>query len=144
MLRKAAKPLPRLLHLNPKSTIENPKSMHHPHPYLYAGLINYKVKFRDYNFSPDKIQRAVCSAFDVTPDQLHSRSRTLEVSIARHTFCYLMNKYTNSSLSKIGLYYMRNHVTARHSIIEAESLLSQRHSPFCNLIRKAESQLFTN
>jgi chromosomal replication initiator protein len=60
---------------------------------------------------PD-IERAVCRAFDLQPDDLHSARKSRNVSYPRMLAMWLARKYTRSALSEIGQFFgRRSHST---------------------------------
>ncbi len=69
----------------------------------------------------------VCTHFNVTAQQIRSRSRRKAVSLPRQIAMYVARKETDSSLETIGREFNRDHATVIHSVKKIEKQL--RESP---------------
>jgi len=66
--------------------------------------------------------------FGLTPADLISKSRSRQLTTARHVAMYLLRELTGLSLIKIGETFERDHTTALHGIKKIEALLPARGS----------------
>ena len=65
----------------------------------------------------DTIEKAVCSYFSITPNDLKGKSKKKEIAIGRQISMYLSKLLTNSSLKTIGLHFGgRDHSTVIHAV----------------------------
>jgi chromosomal replication initiator protein len=84
-------------------------------------------QFTNENFGPltfDGIKDAVCRHFDITIEELCSRSRKRPVAYIRQLAIYLANKYTDLSSVQIGRQIGgRNHATVIHSVNQIKNLI---------------------
>ncbi|MGM0418485.1 MAG: chromosomal replication initiator protein DnaA, partial [Thermodesulfobacteriota bacterium] len=64
----------------------------------------------------DSIKKLVCEQFNVTPDQLVSKSRKQAIVRPRQVAIFLSRKYTDQPLQFIGKSFNRYHATAIHAI----------------------------
>jgi chromosomal replication initiator protein len=86
--------------------------------------------------------------FGLTPADLISKSRSRQLTTARHVAMYLLRELTGLSLIKIGEMFDRDHTTALHGIKKIEALLSARGSIYRQVqeltkkirVRSAESR----
>lgn len=74
----------------------------------------------DYNHIVD----FVCKSFDLTANQLGSKSRQRNIVIARNTIFFLARKYTELSLNDIGVRFNKKHSTVIKAITNVERELS--------------------
>jgi chromosomal replication initiator protein len=58
----------------------------------------------------------ICQAYDISAQELSSRSRKKRNVLARNTAFYLARKYTDLSLEKIGKQFNRRHSTVLKGI----------------------------
>lgn len=64
-----------------------------------------------------RIEGLVCKVFDVTPEDIRSKSRKASFVLPRHTFMYLARETTKTSLAKIGEHLnFRDHSTVIHGV----------------------------
>jgi chromosomal replication initiator protein len=64
----------------------------------------------------DKIKQLVCKEFNISPQEIASRSRKKEIIFPRQIAIYLSRRYTDAPLQTIGKNFNRYHATALHSI----------------------------
>lgn len=62
------------------------------------------------------IQGFISKQFQLSADQLKSKSRTREIAFPRQVGMYLSRKFTNQGLAEIGRAFNRDHSTVVHSI----------------------------
>jgi chromosomal replication initiation ATPase DnaA len=76
-----------------------------------------------------RIVRLICTATDVTSEELFSNRRGRPIVLARQAICYWAARRTNMSLSAIGNRLGRDHTTCLHGIKEypAKRLQMGRH-----------------
>ena len=76
------------------------------------------------NITPEQIKEAICTEFEITTEQLHSKVRLKRFAVPRHIFFYLAGKiYPHYSLADLGalLPPKRHHSTIIHSKHTAEN-----------------------
>ena len=65
----------------------------------------------------DTIEKAICSYFSITPNDLKGKSKKKEIAVARQIAMYLSKLMTDSSLKTIGLHFGgRDHSTVIHAV----------------------------
>ncbi|NTU96690.1 MAG: chromosomal replication initiator protein DnaA [Chlorobiaceae bacterium] len=79
----------------------------------------------------DIIEKAVCSYFSITPNDLKGKSKKKEIAMGRQIAMYLSKMMTDSSLKTIGLHFGgRDHSTVIHAVNtigkRKESVLEER------------------
>ncbi|MBI4806529.1 MAG: chromosomal replication initiator protein DnaA [Desulfovibrio sp.] len=72
----------------------------------------------------DQIMEFICSAYDIRPDSLVSKSRKRQHVVARNTAFFLARKHTDLSLQDIGERFNRRHSTVVKGITAVERQLS--------------------
>jgi hypothetical protein len=112
--------------------------------YSFPGVSIIEEDARKYNAPLDIIEMAVCKAFFVEPEILHSKTRKREVVKARHTFYWLAKKYTLLSLARIGLHFKQDHANVLQSIEQVDNMIDSKDKAFLPLIRTAENKLISN
>lgn len=70
--------------------------------------------------SIEQIIKTVCSVFELSPENLRSRSRKRNIVVARNTAFYLARKYTELTLKDIGRLFNRRHSTVIKGITNIE------------------------
>lgn len=93
----------------------------------------------------DLIKKLVCEAFDVSEQELESKSRKHRIVKPRQVAMFLSNKYTDQSIKKIGASFKRYHATAIYSVNAVEKEMKQkgqRYEQVRYLIKKLESGKF--
>lgn len=72
----------------------------------------------------EQIQQVVCEYFDVTTDQIRSKTRKREIVQARQVAMYFCKQFTQHSLKSIGLHFGgRDHSTVIHACQSVENLM---------------------
>ncbi len=66
--------------------------------------------------SVDTIRKLVCKHYQVSHEELKSKSRKRSVVFPRQVAMFLSRKFTHASLQVIGMEYNRDHATVLHSI----------------------------
>lgn len=91
---------------------------------LANRVIKRAVKSDDKPLTVDDILEKVCGHFNVTNEQINSKSRKREFVLARQVSMYLASKYTKMPASRIGkLVGNRDHSTVLHSCSQVEHRL---------------------
>ncbi|NWH06209.1 chromosomal replication initiator protein DnaA [Desulfobacter latus] len=93
----------------------------------------------------DLIKKLVCEAFDVSEQELESKSRKHRIVKPRQVAMFLSNKYTDQPIKKIGASFKRYHATALYSVNAVEKEIKQkgqRYEQIRYLIKKLESGKF--
>lgn len=102
-------------------------------------------KGKDNHITIDLIKKLVCQAFDVSEQELESKSRKHRIVKPRQVAMFLSNKYTDQPIKKIGASFKRYHATALYSINAVEKEVKQkgqRYEQIKYLINKLESGRF--
>lgn len=111
--------------------------------------LGLEVKFenkKDYTSSAIIIA-AICEIYGITYADLKEQKRHRNIVDARHTFCYLMWKYTRNSTSQIGEYINRDHSTVINSIKRSKNFIEtdyQFKAKLDKIIAKIESYVEIN
>ncbi len=66
------------------------------------------------NFRMELLQSAVCKHYNITPSQLHSKSRKMEIVGARRMFYFFARKHFNKTYTSIADMFGANHATVIH------------------------------
>lgn len=91
---------------------------------LAERVIKRAVKIDDHPLTIDDILDKVCGHYNVTPEQVNSKSRKRDYVLARQVSMYLAQKYTKMPASRIGkLVGNRDHSTVIHSCAQIEKRL---------------------
>ena len=92
--------------------------------HLAERVIKRAVKVHNHPLTIDDILDKVCSHFNVTQQNVFSRSRKREYVLVRQVSMYLAQKYTNMPAARIGpLIGNRDHSTVIHSCSTIEKRL---------------------
>jgi chromosomal replication initiator protein len=83
-----------------------------------------------HEISPALILDETAEYFELTRDDLISKSRSRPLTTARHVAMYLLRELTGLSLIKIGELFERDHTTALHGIKKIEALMPARGSVY--------------
>ena len=76
--------------------------------------------------SPEAVIRTVASFFKTTPEAMASRSRRRDVLVPRQLAMYLCRRYTEASITEIGLLLGRDHPAVRNAINRIERDMLER------------------
>lgn len=87
-------------------------------------LQNYTTSNNVSHFSLQKIVRFICESFDLTYEQLSSKTRKRSVVMARNTAFFLARRYTDLGLKQIGSQFNRRHSTVLKGITNVEREIS--------------------
>ena len=68
----------------------------------------------------DRIFEEVCRTYNVTPDDVRSKKRTMNISLARRVTMYVIRTVMEMSLPDIGKQFSRDHSTVIYNISEVE------------------------
>jgi len=91
---------------------------------LARHVIDKLVKNSKKEISVDYIQKIVCDYFEITPDQLHSKTRKREIVQARQIAMYFSKSLTKSSLASIGSQIGgKDHATVLHACKTVNNLV---------------------
>ena len=88
----------------------------------------------------EAIEAVVCRAFNLTREQLVSRSRQQRIVLPRNLAIHFVRKYTDLSLAAIGEAFERDHATVLHSLRRVEQLIRQ-DSKVAGKVRYLEGRL---
>jgi chromosomal replication initiator protein len=91
---------------------------------LTRSVIDKLVKNSKKEISVDYIQKIVCDYFNISPDQLHSKTRKREIVQARQIAMYFSKSLTKSSLASIGSQIGgKDHATVLHACKTVNNLI---------------------
>ena len=82
-------------------------------PYVAPGCLT----LRDL----DSILKFVSFKFNVSSEDIKSKSRKMEFVHPRQIFCYMARKLTDKSYTDIGYFINRDHATVMHAIKECNN-----------------------
>lgn len=85
-------------------------------------LENYSIAKAAPNY--ESIVDHICRSYELTPDQLRSKSRKRQIVLARNTAFFLARRYTELSLKDIGTRLGRRHSTVIKGITNIEREIS--------------------
>jgi chromosomal replication initiator protein len=72
----------------------------------------------------DEVISMVCKNYQVSIDEIRSKSRKKEVSWPRQVICFLLYRMGNLSYKEIGFRVMRDHATVIHSVKVVEDRIA--------------------
>ncbi len=91
---------------------------------LARQVIDKLVKNSKKEISVDYIQKIVCDYFEISPDQLHSKTRKREIVQARQIAMYFSKSLTKASLASIGSQIGgKDHATVLHACKTVNNLI---------------------
>jgi len=91
---------------------------------LTRNVIDKLVKNSKKEISVDYIQKIVCDYFNISPDQLHSKTRKREIVQARQIAMFFSKSLTKSSLASIGSQIGgKDHATVLHACKTVNNLM---------------------
>ena len=106
---------------------------------LAERVIKRAVKIDNHPLTVDDILEKVCNHFNVTQQNVFSRSRKRDYVLVRQVSMYLAQKYTKMPASRIGqLIGNRDHSTVIHSCTSIENRLKVDKA-FCEEISSIET-----
>ena len=107
-------------------------------------IIKRAIKTQVRSITLDNIIDLVCSRWDVTPDDLFSKTRKASIVMVRQTAMYLAQQHTKLTASRIGMLIGgRNHATVLHSISQIRDRIATDKA-FAQTISELQKQLMTN
>ncbi len=78
--------------------------------------------------SVGNIQQVVCDSFQISLEELNSKSRRKEIATARKIAMYLCRQYTTQSLVSIGQSFRRSHSSVLHAVNEMSKEMKEQRS----------------
>ena len=93
-------------------------------PYVFPGVMVKPKKLNQHARKRNFIQftRAVCSEYNVRPQEIHSQSRFTNFRVPRQVMHTLLRELTGMTIQEIGfLVGRRNHATVLHSVRAVKS-----------------------
>ena len=73
------------------------------------------IRIQSKKLSLETIEKAICTYFSITPNDLKGKSKKKEIAAGRQVAMYLSKELTGSSLKTIGLHFGgRDHSTVIH------------------------------
>lgn len=71
----------------------------------------------------DRVERAVCYVYKLTPESLHEKTRKREIKNARQMVQYILRTYYNIQLIRISAFYNQDHSTVINSCNQVKNYL---------------------
>ena len=102
-------------------------------PMAIPGIIPMKT-------TPEKIIDVVCDYFNVTIDELKTKSRKSEYVTARSVAWYIMLKETKITTERAGLIFSKDHATVLHGNRKVEQRITI-YKDFARKVREIERKL---
>ncbi|KPA15329.1 chromosome replication protein DnaA [Candidatus Magnetomorum sp. HK-1] len=90
-----------------------------------AEAVIGNIQQKQQEITLDTVKKLVCKYYNVTNDDIISKSRKKAIVIPRQICMYLCRKYTDHSLGEIGKTFRRHHATAFHSVTAVEKKMKQ-------------------
>ncbi|MBR1787729.1 MAG: chromosomal replication initiator protein DnaA [Bacteroidaceae bacterium] len=104
-------------------------------------VVRRTLKYQVRNVTLEAIIEAVCTMWNVTQEDIFSKSRKAHIVQARQTAMCLAQKHTKLTVSKIGLHIGgRNHATVLHAIKQVKDRMAIDKN-FAQQVSEIESQL---
>lgn len=91
---------------------------------LAREVVANSVKIRRHTVNFEMIAEQVCSYYNMSTDELFTRSRKREVNDARQMVMYMTKKHTSLPLTGIGTRLGRSHATVLHAVNNIENRLA--------------------
>ena len=85
------------------------------------------------NLTMEGIVKLICKNYDLSEDQLCSKSRQRQIVLARNTAFFLARKHTDLSLKDIGTKFNRKHSTVLKGITNIERELALKTPLGCQI-----------
>lgn len=105
-----------------------------------AGEVIKNFDFQKDSLDLDQIVNQVCRVYDVSLDNICSKSRKKQYVLARNVAFYLARKHTDHSLKEIGQRFNRRHSTVIKGVTCIEKEISRR-SPAGRQLEKVMNQI---
>jgi len=101
---------------------------------LASSLINQYIKHPKREISFEQIKEVVCKYYNITPNELVSKTRKREIVEARQLVMYLAKQYTKKSMEMIGKELGgRDHATVHYAIQAIKNLIETSKTFKANL-----------
>lgn len=91
---------------------------------LARKVIANSVKIRRHTVNFEMIADQVSAFYNISADELFTRSRKREINDARQVVMYMTKRHTQLSLSAIGARLSRNHATVLHAVNNIENRMA--------------------
>lgn len=91
---------------------------------LAEQVIANSVKIRRHSVNFEMIAEQVSSYYNISSDELFTRSRKREINDARQLVMYMTKKHTSLPLTGIGTRLNRSHATVLHAVTNIENRLA--------------------
>jgi chromosomal replication initiator protein len=90
------------------------------------------------------IQKVICDSFQISLEELNSKSRRKEIATARKIAMYLCRQYTTQSLMSIGQSFKRSHSSVLHAINELSKEMKDQGSKLKRQVEYVSRRLETS
>jgi len=90
-----------------------------------AEAVIGNIQQQQQEITMETVKKIVCKYYNVTNEEIISKSRKKAIVIPRQICMYLCRKFTDHSLGEIGKTFRRHHATAFHSVTAIEKKMKQ-------------------
>jgi chromosomal replication initiation ATPase DnaA len=108
-------------------------------PYVIPGLV-LQIKG---NAEIDEVIKEICWCYNIEPGMFHNKLKSNErrYVVLRQVYFYIMRRYSDFSLVKIGATLTKNHATVLHSISQVENGIRLKCKDFYPVVLRIERNL---
>lgn len=104
-------------------------------------VVNRAVKFHTREATLEEITSVTCAQWNITQENLFSKSRKANIVAARQIAMYMASQLTKLTSTRIGLLIGgRNHATVLHAIKQVRDRMATDQQ-FCNIVKEIEHTL---
>ena len=104
-------------------------------------VVNRAVKFHTREATLEEITSVTCAHWNITQENLFSKSRKANIVAARQIAMYMASQLTKLTSTRIGLLIGgRNHATVLHAIKQVRDRMATDQQ-FCNIVKEIEHTL---
>ena len=82
----------------------------------------------------EEVMKIVCNYYNLSQDELRSRTRTRPIARARQMYMYLARLYTTASYSQIGSLVDRDHATVLYAFAKHDGYLTNEEQKEVNFL----------
>lgn len=108
-------------------------------PYVIPGLV---ITIKG-NAEIDEVIKEICWCYNVDTEMFHKKMKSNErrYVVLRQVYFYIMRRYSDFSLAKIGATLTKNHATVLHSISQVENGIRFKCKDFYPVVLRIERNL---
>lgn len=108
-------------------------------PYVMPGLVA-EIKG---DADTEEVIKEICFCYNVDPEVFHKKLKSNErrFVVLRQVYFYVMRRYSNFSLMKIGNTLNKDHATVIYSVKQVETALKFKYKDFYPIVIRIERNL---